>query len=358
MGSTSTVGSLRTPGAGPELRSVLGIPPDAFVVGWLGRMTEIKRADVLLRAFAAISDQSHLLLAGDGPLRPSLEGLARELGVGSRVHFAGFRDDVGAVYAACDVVALTSANEGTPVSVIEALAAGVPVVSTNVGGVADIVDDGRTGLLAPPGDVAAIASGLRRLADHPEERLRMGESARATVIERYSVSRLVRDVDALYRELLGQAKAPQPRRKRALPPTLAGASIARAERRLRILLVSQYFPPEIGATQSRMQAFAEYLARRGHDVTVIAEFPNHPLGVIPDEYRGRLVEIDRSNRVQGDPGLGAHELGEDADDAPLLLHVVHGDGGRGRAARPAGPTSCSRRRRRCSPAWPGGRSPG
>jgi glycosyltransferase involved in cell wall biosynthesis len=109
------------------------------------------------------------------------------------------------------------------------------------------------------------------------------------------VPRLVRDVDALYRDLLGRGPAVPPRRGRALPPTLAGRTIDRAERRLRVLLVSQYFPPEVGATQSRMQSFAEYLARRGHDVTVIAEFPNPPLGVIPAEYRGRLVEVDRSN---------------------------------------------------------------
>jgi glycosyltransferase involved in cell wall biosynthesis len=282
-------------GAGSELRAALDIPADAFVVGWLGRMTEIKRADDLLRAFAAIPDESHLVLVGDGPLRSALEQLAAELGIGARVHFAGFRDDVGAVYAACDVIALTSSNEGTPVTVIEALAAGVPVVSTNVGGVADIVDDGRTGLLAPPADVDGIASQLRRLAADPEERTRMGQSGRASVIDRYSIPRLVREVDTLYRELLAQAKVPQPRRARPLPPTLTGSSIAQAEKQLRVLLVSQYFPPEIGATQSRMQAFAEYLARRGHDVTVIAEFPNHPLGVIPPEYRGRLVEIDRSN---------------------------------------------------------------
>ena len=78
--------------------------------------------------------------------------------------------------------------------------------------------------------------------------------------------------------------------QRTLPPLLV------VERReLRILLLSQYFPPEVGATQSRMQAFAEYLAARGHRVTVICEFPNHPHGVVPPEYRGRLYEDDRSN---------------------------------------------------------------
>ncbi len=78
---------------------------------------------------------------------------------------------------------------------------------------------------------------------------------------------------------------------RALPET----PTAKAQRPLRIVLVSQYFPPEVGATQSRMQAFAEFLAERGHQVTVIAEFPNHPLGRIPAEYRGRVLEDDRSN---------------------------------------------------------------
>jgi|GEM_PF-158530 len=281
------------PGARDALRLELGIPADAFVVGWLGRMTEIKRADDLLRAFAALRGDAHLLLAGDGPLRRDLERLAGELWLGSRAHFAGFRDDVASVYAASDVVALTSANEGTPVSVIEALAAERPVVSTNVGGVGDVVSDGASGYLVAPGDVRAIADALVRLADAPDERRRMGEAGRAAVLERYSIPRLVRDVDALYRELL--ARPVETPTRRPLPPTLPQRALEPAPRKLRVLLVSQYFPPEIGATQSRMQAFAEYLAKRGHDVTVIAEFPNHPVGVIPPAYRGRLVEVDRSN---------------------------------------------------------------
>jgi glycosyltransferase involved in cell wall biosynthesis len=280
------------PGAGEQLRATLDIPDDAFVVGWLGRMTEIKRVDDLVRAFADVAPDAHLLLVGDGPLRPRLETLARELRLDARVHFVGFRNDVGAVYAACDAVALTSANEGTPVTVIEALAAGVPVVATDVGGVADVVDADRSGYLAPPGDTAAVASALRRLAADPAARKRMGAAGHADVIERYSVPRLVHDVDLLYRDLLGRVPRRTPR---ALPQTIPARKIQPATRALKVLLVSQYFPPEIGATQSRMQAFAEYLSLRGHDVTVIAEFPNHPLGVFPDEYRGRWVEDDRSN---------------------------------------------------------------
>lgn len=290
------------PDARVALRRELGIPQDAFLAAWLGRMTEIKRADQLLHAFAAARtevEEAHLLVVGDGPLRHALEQLAHELGLASSCHFTGFRADVGSIYAASDAVVLTSANEGTPVTVIEAQAAGRPVVSTDVGGVRDIVDDGRSGFVVPPGDVGALADRLIRLAGDRALRERLGRAGTARARERYSVPRLVCDVDLLYRELLEQAElrscgvvgaGPRP-----LPPALTGSRVSRAPRSMRIVLVSQYFPPEVGATQSRMQSFAEHLAARGHRVTVIAEFPNHPQGVMPPEYQGRIVEDDCSN---------------------------------------------------------------
>jgi glycosyltransferase involved in cell wall biosynthesis len=288
------------PGARDALRAELGVPGDRFLVGWLGRMTEIKRVDVLMRALARIGDEGvEVLLVGDGPLRSEMEILAGEIGVRDRVHFAGFRTDVASVYAAVDAVALTSANEGTPVTVIEALAAGRPVVSTDVGGVRDVVTEGRSGYLVPQGDADGLVDRLRRLAADPELRNAMGEAGRAIVVPRYSVPRLVSDVDRLYRELLEQADPRSysvvGRRPRPLPPTLPRRGVLRTARPLRIVLVSQYFSPEVGATQSRIQTFAEHLASRGHRVTVIAEFPNHPQGVMPDEYRGRVIEDDRSN---------------------------------------------------------------
>ena len=199
------------------------------------------------------------------------------------------------------MVALTSANEGTPVTVIEAQAAGMPVVSTDVGGVRDIVADGVSGFVVPPGDMDAIAEpAARRLAARPELRapIRRGAAAaRATGIRtaprRTTSTPSTESCSRAAREERGPLTAPQSR-SRALCRRTTGDA-APAARRLRIVLVSQYFPPEVGATQSRMQAFAEYLAARGHDVTVICEFPNHPHGVIPPEYRGKLVEDDRSN---------------------------------------------------------------
>ena len=303
-------GRVRAPvGAREALRAQLGIDEESFVIGWLGRMTEIKRVDVLLRAFAQLRSagvESDLVLVGDGPLRQELKRLARELGVESRCHFVGFSEQVSAHYAAFDAVALTSASEGTPVTLIEALAAACPVVSTDVGGVSDVVEDCHSGYLVAPGDVAALAERLQRLAGDPALRREFGEAGRSFVVPRYSVPRLVDDVDRLYRTLLEQA-APREHRvygalARPLSPALpaldtwvGGRRPEPAERRLRIVLLSQYFPPEIGATQSRMQAFAEYLAARGHEVTVVCEFPNHPHGVMPAEYRGRVVEDDRSN---------------------------------------------------------------
>jgi glycosyltransferase involved in cell wall biosynthesis len=294
------------PGARAAQREALGADDDAFVVGWLGRMTEIKRVSDLIDAFSHVRAQgvdAHLALVGDGPLRPQLEARARTLGIADRCHFLGYREDVGSLYRAFDTVALTSANEGTPVTLIEALAAGLPAVATDVGGVRDVVDDGATGFLVPAGDVRGIGDALVRLAADPGERARMGADARLAVGDRYAIPRLVSDVDALYRRLLeGPARAA---RRRALTPPLEPAfpdwlhaGIEPAPRRLRVLIVSQYFPPEVGATQSRMQAFAEYLAARGHEVTVIAEFPNHPRGVLPDVYRRHLYEDDRSNHYR------------------------------------------------------------
>ena len=124
----------------------------SFVVGWAGRLTEIKRPSDLLRAVAQVDDAT-LVLAGDGELRSEIEELAVSLGIADRVRILGYVDDIGAWYSAFDVFLLTSANEGTPVVAIEALAAGVPVVATAAGGTATVVDDGETGLLAPVGDV-------------------------------------------------------------------------------------------------------------------------------------------------------------------------------------------------------------
>jgi glycosyltransferase involved in cell wall biosynthesis len=198
-----------------EVRRRLGVDPDRFVVGWFGRMTAVKRTDDLLSMLASLRERgvdALLLLVGDGDDRERLEQRAHDLGLARSCLFLGYQEDVAAWYAVCDAVVLTSASEGTPVTIIEALAAGRPVVATGVGGVPDVVDEGETGFLVDPGDTAALAERLATLAGDPALGTRMGEEGRARVLERYAVERLVDDVDALYAELLAGASSPTSRR--------------------------------------------------------------------------------------------------------------------------------------------------
>jgi glycosyltransferase involved in cell wall biosynthesis len=189
------------------LREALGWRSDAFVVGYVGRLVPIKDAATLLAGFAALVSQcphARLLIVGDGELRASLESTTRDLRIDSYVHFAGWRRDLTRVYGAMDVVALTSRNEGTPVAIIEALAAGVPVVATAVGGVPDVVRDKETGLLISPGDPTALANALLRLSSDAELCQRLSASGRQDVAQRFGSKRLVADIAALYSQLLHQ----------------------------------------------------------------------------------------------------------------------------------------------------------
>jgi len=193
-----------------ESRRVLGIGPDRFAVGWIGRMTGVKRTDDVLRAFRRLRDRgvdACLCMIGDGPDRPAVERRAHELGLMRDTFFLGYQEEVAPFYAAFDAMILPSINEGTPVSAIEALAAGRPVVATRVGGVPDVIREGEDGFLVEPGDVDGLAERLARLAADPELRARLGAAGRARVIPRYSVERLVDDIDLLYRSLLASAGA-------------------------------------------------------------------------------------------------------------------------------------------------------
>jgi glycosyltransferase involved in cell wall biosynthesis len=185
---------------------------------WVGRLVPIKRVDVLLRALAHAGGKgavARLAIVGDGELRSELAGLARELGVDEQVWFAGYREDMVAVASASDVAVLSSDNEGTPVSLIEAAAAATPAASTAVGGVADVVT-AETGLLAPAGDSAALGDAIARLATDRALRDRMGAYARTHVSTRYSVERLIADIDRLYGELLTARRAEDPARSPAV----------------------------------------------------------------------------------------------------------------------------------------------
>jgi glycosyltransferase involved in cell wall biosynthesis len=190
-----------------ETRRLLGIADESFTVGWVGRMTGVKRTSDVLLAFKRLRERgvdAVLCMIGDGPERGQLERRAHELGIMKRTLFLGYQEQVAPYYAALDAMILPSGNEGTPVSAIEALAAGRPVVATRVGGLPDVVREGEDGFLVSPGDVDELADRLERLAADEELRRRMGEAGRERVLPRYSVERLIDDVDALYRSLLAK----------------------------------------------------------------------------------------------------------------------------------------------------------
>jgi glycosyltransferase involved in cell wall biosynthesis len=209
-------------GAPPDAaasRTALDLPPDATVVGIVGRLVPIKDHETFLLAAARVARERpgvHVAIVGDGELRDRLASRAASL-LGARVSFTGWVEDLPTLYAALDVVVLTSRNEGTPVALIEAGAAGKPVIATRVGGVPDVVLDGKTGALVVPGDAAGVAREIARLLDDVPLARTRGEAARAHVRDRFSARRLLEDMDFLYRELLERSIRSGTTRPRRLP---------------------------------------------------------------------------------------------------------------------------------------------
>ncbi len=174
------------------------------VVTFVGRIVPIKRADRFLALAEALRDTgATFMVVGDGASLPALRDSPVAQRLGDRLVFTGYREDVAAVYRSSDVVVLTSDNEGTPVSLIEAAACGLPVVGTDVGGVRSVVVDGETGYVVGPDDAPGLAAAVRRLLDDQTLRQRFGAAGRQRVVERFSGDRLAADHDALYRRLLG-----------------------------------------------------------------------------------------------------------------------------------------------------------
>jgi len=186
------------------LRRELGLPDDALVVTFVGRVVPIKRADRFLAAALELRDSgAQFVVVGDGEALADVRSSDAARTLDDRVLFTGYRADVAAIYHASDVVVLTSDNEGTPVSLIEAAACGVPVVGTDVGGVRSVVQDGVTGYVVPP-DASLVAARIATLLDDGPLRARLGAAGRERVQARYAAERLAADHDRLYRELLAQ----------------------------------------------------------------------------------------------------------------------------------------------------------
>lgn len=187
-----------------QFRSEFGLGTRPLV-GIVGRLFPIKNHHLFLEAAARIAQgepEARFVIVGDGTLRGELEARARALGIAEHVVWTGWRQDTPAIYADLDVLVVSSDNEGTPVSAIEAMASGKPVVATRVGGLPDLIEDGVTGYLVPARDAAALANAVVGVLRNPRDAACMGERAQRVAVERFAEKRLVAETEALYRKLL------------------------------------------------------------------------------------------------------------------------------------------------------------
>jgi glycosyltransferase involved in cell wall biosynthesis len=186
-----------------QVRLELGIPGDAWVVGTVGRLAPEKDQALLVDAMAdQLGEHRQLVLVGDGPERAAIANRVAATGRSRHVHMTGARSDVQNLLAAFDAFALTSRTEGLPLVLLEAMAMGLPVVSTAVGGIPDLVEHRVTGFLLPSGDVARLSRQLSLLSTDFSLSRQIGEAARRTVLERYSLTRMANDYEALYQSLV------------------------------------------------------------------------------------------------------------------------------------------------------------
>jgi glycosyltransferase involved in cell wall biosynthesis len=185
-------------------RTLPEVPENTVFIGTVGRLTTVKGQDVLLQAVSELRQSGEdvfLILLGEGERRGELEERARRLKLSGNIRFLGWRPDVALVMASFDIFCLPSLNEGMGKVLVEAMAMGLPVVASDVGGIKDLVHHGENGLLVPPGDAAALAETLRVLCGDPEKRSRMGAAGRL-LAPLYGSDKMLKKIDTLYRALL------------------------------------------------------------------------------------------------------------------------------------------------------------
>ena len=183
----------------------LGMDPGSLVIGTIGRLAEVKRQDLLIRGFARVArdrPQLRLLLVGDGPEREALASLVASLGLADRVCFAGYCAQPEVLLRGMDIFALTSRSEGAPLAVLEAWAAGRPVVASRVGGIPSLIEHGRTGLMFESGDESGLADQLLRLINHPDEAVAIGQAGQRRALAEFDSRVMAEQYDAHYRAWL------------------------------------------------------------------------------------------------------------------------------------------------------------
>lgn len=203
-------GRFATSGDGRLVRSEWNIPLDAPVIGTVGRLTPIKAQDVLVRAFVQLRNrhpEARLLIVGDGSRRSELERLCQFHGIESHTHFAGYQEHPERFLQAMDVFALTSQSEGMPLAVLEAWAAALPVVAGDIPALADLIDDGKTGLLFSRNDEASLADRLDQALRDTTLARQMGEAGRELVMQKFDRSAMASAYQRHYTELLDRARS-------------------------------------------------------------------------------------------------------------------------------------------------------
>jgi L-malate glycosyltransferase len=195
-----------TPSERAAIREAIGLRPDDLVLIQVARLDYLKDHATAIRTVERVStrcSRARLVLVGDGPERKTIAEMVRERGLEDHVRLLGQRDDIPRLMGASDIVFLTSISEGIPLTLIEGMAAARPVVSTRVGGVAEVVVDGQTGLLAPGGEFESLAAHVLRLAELPEQRHQMGRAGRARAESLFTERRMHESYKKCYNEMVG-----------------------------------------------------------------------------------------------------------------------------------------------------------
>jgi len=191
---------------GSYLHQQLGISGDSLFIGIVGRLVAIKRHEDLIKAVKILHNQGqrvHLVIIGGGEREDVLRQIVHQLGLAAYIHFLGFRRDLEKIYPHLDLVVLCSANEGMPVSLIEALVCGIPIVATEVGGVSDLLSDCPSCTFVPSFQIDRLAQALQKMIANKEIYREKAQTFRRVAFERYRLENLVNNLEQLYQELLG-----------------------------------------------------------------------------------------------------------------------------------------------------------
>ncbi|MBL7190507.1 glycosyltransferase family 4 protein [bacterium] len=187
------------------IRREIGLPEDKFIIGWVGRLVDIKGCEYFIKAASLLKDdyKLHFLIVGGGPNEDNLHKLAEKLEIQDRITFTGHREDIPDMFAVMDIYILSSLNEGLGRTILEAQAAGAPVIASNVGGVPEIVENDYTGILTPPKNSQVLAQTISLLAQDDEFRRKLRTEA-FRKLEKFTLQKTIGDLDDLYQELLSK----------------------------------------------------------------------------------------------------------------------------------------------------------